>query len=120
MLGSWIINDMARIVRINNYADLNKVLIGLGPGECALLLTKQIDDVLRHVDGVTTVLLRSIKDKTEVDYLLAAGNRVLCISMDGFGLLSEYALSRLKYVIITRQPSESDTKLFRILLNITQ
>ncbi|WP_054842596.1 hypothetical protein [Vulcanisaeta distributa] len=120
MLGSWVINDMVRIVRINSYADLNKVLIDLGPGECALLLTKQVDDSLRHVDGVTTVLLRSIKDKTEVDYLLAAGNKVLCISMDGFGLLSEYALSRLKYVIITRQPSETDTKLFRILLNITQ
>ncbi|WP_243666004.1 hypothetical protein [Vulcanisaeta sp. JCM 16159] len=55
-----------------------------------------------------------------MDYLLAAGNKVLCISMDGFGLLSEYALSRLKYVIITRQPSEADTKLFKILLNITQ
>ncbi len=120
MLGSWVINDMVRIVRINNYADLNKVIIDLKPGECALLLTKYVDDELRHIDGITTVLLRSIRDKTEVDYLLATGNKVLCISMDGFGLLSEYALSRLKYVIITHQPSELDTKLFRILLNITQ
>ncbi|MGC8606263.1 MAG: hypothetical protein ACP5GZ_07030 [Vulcanisaeta sp.] len=120
MLLSYIINDMVRIIRINSYSDLDKVLTDLGPGECALLLTKQVDDSLRHVDGITTVLLRSIRDKTEVDYLLAAGSKVLCISMDGFGLLSEYALSRLKYVIITRQPTESDTKLFRILLNITQ
>ena len=111
---------MVRIVRINNYTDLNRVLTDLEPGECALLLTKQVDEALRHVDSVTTVLLRSIRDKTEVDYLLAAGNRILCISMDGFGLLSEYALSRLKYVIITRQPTETDTKLFRILLNIMQ
>ncbi|GAB6945293.1 hypothetical protein [Vulcanisaeta sp. JCM 14467] len=120
MLSSWVINDMVRIVRINNYSDLDKVLIDLGPGECALLLARQFDDSLRHLDGVITVLLRSIKDKTEVDYLLAAGNKVLCISMDGFGLLSEYALSRLKYVIITRQPTETDTRLFKILLNVTQ
>ncbi|WP_243666003.1 hypothetical protein [Vulcanisaeta sp. JCM 16159] len=52
MLGSWVINDMVRIVRINNYADLNKVLIDLRPGECALLLTKQFDESLRYVDGV--------------------------------------------------------------------
>ncbi len=120
MPGPWAINDMVRIIRISNYEDLNKVLIDLGPGECALLLTKNVGDSLRQVNGVATVLLRGISDKTEVDYLLAAGGRVLCISMDGFGLLSEYALSRLKYVIITRQPTEVDAKLFKILLNVTQ
>ena len=109
---------MVKIVRINDYEDLNKVLVDLKPGECALLLVRKGEGSLIKADGIEVIPLRSMGDKTEVDYALALGKRVLCISSDGFSLLSEYALSRLRYVIITRHPTEQDNKVINMLLEL--
>ncbi|MCG2886164.1 MAG: hypothetical protein L7H03_06640 [Vulcanisaeta sp.] len=118
MLAPRIKIGMVRIVRINDYEDLNKVLIDLRSGECALLLVRKGEVPLIKVDGIEVIPLRNMGDKTEVDYALALGKRVLCISSDGFGLLSEYALSRLRYVIITRHPTEQDDKVINMLLEL--
>ncbi|MFP3174110.1 hypothetical protein B7L70_12050 [Vulcanisaeta sp. EB80] len=109
---------MVRIVRINDYEDLNKVLIDLKPGECALLLTRKDEGPLIQTDGIEVITLRNMGDKTEVDYSLALGKRVLCISNNGFGLLSEYALSRLRYVIISKHSAEQDSKVINMLLEL--
>jgi hypothetical protein len=108
---------MVRIVRINDYNDLDKVLIDLKPGECALLLVKD-DELVVEQDGVNVIILRNVGDQTEVDYALASGKKVLCISRNGFGLLSDYALSKLKYIIITRHSTERDNKVINMLLDL--
>lgn len=114
---------MVKVIRVNNVDDLNKVMIDLKPGECALLLysgknTMELDG---NVDsGVKVIHLRSFRDMTEVDYELARESRVLCISSNGFGFLSEFALSRLRFVITINQPGEHVVKLIDMLLSTLQ
>ncbi|WP_238375084.1 hypothetical protein [Vulcanisaeta thermophila] len=101
-------------------ADINKVLTDLKPGECALILhgnaAIELDGDVPS--GVKVVHLRGFRDMTEVDYELARGGRVLCISNNGFGLLSEFALARLRFVIVPSQHGQHVSKLIDMLLNI--
>lgn len=113
---------MVRIIRINSIEDIDKVTIDLKPGECALLLHN--DRSLMELDGNThlgikVINLRSFRDMTEVDYELARGNKVLCVS-NGFGLLSEFALSRLRFIITMNHSEDHVVKLLDMLLSTLQ
>jgi hypothetical protein len=59
------------MVRINDYEDLNKVLIDLKPSECVLLLIERGEDLMSHVDSVEIIQLRGMGDKTKINYALA-------------------------------------------------
>jgi len=74
----------------------------LRPGSCILILTRDPDGTVKMIsrrDDILVISLRSIRDKSELEYALAMGRRVVCISSSA-GLLSEYALSRLSGVVI--------------------
>ncbi len=112
--------SMPWIIRMRNNSDIEEALKRLEPGECALLLSKNLAEfrINGNID-VEIVRLRRHRDKAEVDCLLAKGKKVLCISNDGFRHLSEFALSRLKFIILADSNPEQE-RLVELLLRLVR